>query len=111
MHGDEIAALPSSDSPAAIEDTHLFREVLQRSDLWLQTTSLATQIRGEVRPPPPVSYDEHTLTRGVQLAIHRGPAAIEDYGIQNRSGSTALQYKLEESGAVYHIKGLGEGLI
>lgn len=62
-------------------------------------------------PPPLVSYDEHTLTRGVQLAIHRGPAAIEDYGIQNRSGSTALQYKLEESGAVYHIKGLGEGLI
>ncbi|SCV69771.1 BQ2448_1165 [Microbotryum intermedium] len=70
------------------EDLHLFRRVLQQSDLWLQTTSLSSQTRGE-------------------LSIHRGPALIEDYGIIQRSGPTAWHYKLDESGATFSLKGLG----
>ena len=46
-----------------------------------------------------------------QLSIHRGPALIADHGIITRSGSTALQYKLEEAGAVFSVKGLGRGFL
>ncbi|KDE06751.1 hypothetical protein MVLG_02947 [Microbotryum lychnidis-dioicae p1A1 Lamole] len=82
LHGDDT----STSSPN--EDLHLFRSVLQQSDLWLQTTSLASQTRGE-------------------LSIHRGPALVEDYGIIQRSGPTAWHYKLDESGATFSLKGLG----
>ena len=34
---------------------------------------------------------------------------IEDYGVLDRSGRTALQYKLEELGAAFSVKGLGKG--
>ncbi|KAI5481180.1 UPF0405 domain protein [Pseudohyphozyma bogoriensis] len=85
QHGDDLAS-PDSD------DSALFRRLFQRSDLWLHTTVLSSQTRGE-------------------LAIHRGPALAEDWGVVDRSGATALQYKLEEGGAVFHVKGLGKGFL
>lgn len=34
---------------------------------------------------------------------------VDDFGIVDRSGATALQYKLEEAGAVFSVKGHGKG--
>ncbi|KAK4057322.1 hypothetical protein OIO90_001819 [Microbotryomycetes sp. JL221] len=82
MHGDDISS--NSDTP----ESFLFRRCLQFSDLWLRTTVLSSQTRGE-------------------LSIHRGPALVQDLGIVDRSGSTALQYKLDETGPTFSIKGLG----
>ncbi|GAA6002903.1 hypothetical protein JCM10207_001889 [Rhodosporidiobolus poonsookiae] len=79
------------------EDQYLFRQVLQRSEVWVEVTGLtsgggAGGIRGEI-------------------TIHRGPALIEG----EASGFTLdpappLQYKLEDHGAVYEVKGLGRFL-
>lgn len=35
---------------------------------------------------------------------------MEDYGIVDRSGPTALQYKLDETGPTFSVKGLGKFL-
>lgn len=43
QHGDDLTAAGDTD------DAYLFRRVLQQSDLWLQTTSLSSQTRGEVQ--------------------------------------------------------------
>ncbi|GAA5917422.1 hypothetical protein JCM5296_003807 [Sporobolomyces johnsonii] len=87
LHADDVAPTPSIESE---EDQYLFRKVLQGCDLWLEARSLGGETRGE-------------------LAIHRAPALdpSHDYGVETRSGARALQYKVEESGAVFEAKGLG----
>ncbi|GAA5970359.1 hypothetical protein JCM21900_001656, partial [Sporobolomyces salmonicolor] len=87
LHADSLAPTSSTESE---EDQYLFRKVLQGCDLWLEARSLGGETRGE-------------------LAIHRAPALVpsDDYGVETRSGSRALQYKVEESGAVFEAKGLG----
>ncbi|KAK4048193.1 hypothetical protein OIV83_004898 [Microbotryomycetes sp. JL201] len=82
MHGDDVSS--NGDS----SDCFLFRRCLQLSDLWLRTSVLSSQTRGE-------------------LSIHRGPALVDDFGIEDRSGPTALQYKLDETGPAFSVKGLG----
>ncbi|KAM0789383.1 hypothetical protein ACM66B_000212 [Microbotryomycetes sp. NB124-2] len=82
VHGDDVST--NGDST----DSYLFRRCLQISDLWLRTSVLSSQTRGE-------------------LSIHRGPALVQDFGIVDRSGPTALQYKLDENGPAFSVKGLG----
>lgn len=43
LHADDIPNVAYES-----EDTHLFRRVLQQSDLWLRTSGLGSQTRGEV---------------------------------------------------------------
>lgn len=109
LHGDELVAAGTAD------DDVLFRKVLQTSDLWLETKSLSSQTRGEVRPcslPSLVISWLLTNERArTQLSIHRAPALVDDFGVGERSGRTAWEYKLEEAGAVFSVKGLGKGFL
>ncbi|KAM0748712.1 hypothetical protein T439DRAFT_382491 [Meredithblackwellia eburnea MCA 4105] len=89
QHGDDLAALDNS------EDNVLFRRLLQRADVWLNTASLSSQTRGE-------------------LSIHRGPALvlpIDKFDVGERHAATAVQYKLEDQGPAWFNKGLGRGFI
>lgn len=109
MHVDDIASAADS-----TEDAYLFRKVLQQSDLWLEVTKLSSQTRGEVsRVFVLVLYIPHknaNASESEQLSIHRGPALVEDYGVVGRAGPTAWQYRLEETGPTFAVKGLGRFL-
>lgn len=67
MHGDDLHTAGDSD------DSHLFRKVLQQSDLWLQTTSLSSQTRGEVSSPiySLRAVTDHTLMDRTALHLPR----------------------------------------
>ncbi|GAA5854145.1 hypothetical protein JCM8547_008243 [Rhodosporidiobolus lusitaniae] len=108
LHGDSLSpSLPhipssvsrfSSSSSAAFsdpEDQYVFRQVLARSEVWMEVTGLVTG-------------GGAGGTRG-EITIHRGPALLDDEGYAV-DPSPPLQYKLEDNGAVFEVKGLGRFL-
>ncbi|TNY19421.1 hypothetical protein DMC30DRAFT_400429 [Rhodotorula diobovata] len=100
LHADTLSPSPSLHAPssassspyASPEDQYLFRQVLQACDLWAEIVGLGnggTGARGE-------------------LSLHRAPALVPrgwSVDALPRSGSRALQYKLDEGGAVWEVKG------
>lgn len=105
MHADDV--------PGDLEDDYLFRHLLAVSDIWLQASTLGSQTRGEVRILPS-SLKLLPLRRAcvAQLAIHRGPALLpHETQFVARSGAVALQYKLEDRGGIFSVKGSGRGFI
>ncbi|GAA5848250.1 hypothetical protein JCM9279_000990 [Rhodotorula babjevae] len=103
LHADSLSPSPSTHAPSATsspyqspEDQYLFRHVLQGCDLWGEVVGLGnggTGARGE-------------------LSLHRGPALVTPspsppyWSVDApRSGARALQYKLDEGGAVWEVKG------
>ncbi|BGP32869.1 hypothetical protein JCM10296v2_004654 [Rhodotorula toruloides] len=111
FHADSLSPSPSFPSPAAPaydspEDQYLFRSLLQRSDLWVEVTGLSSAGSG--------GQGEITIHRGPSLVSPHpsaSPASNASFGSWTvdapRIGSTAVQYKLEEAGAVYQVKGGG----
>ncbi|BGP16902.1 hypothetical protein JCM10213_007346 [Rhodosporidiobolus nylandii] len=73
------------------EDQYLFRQVLQRSDVWVEVAGLLTG-------------GGAGGTRG-EITVHRAPSLVED-GF-TLDPAPPLQYKLEDSSAVYEVKGVG----
>ncbi|BGO92191.1 hypothetical protein NBRC10512_000922 [Rhodotorula toruloides] len=111
FHADSLSPSPSFPSPAAPaydspEDQYLFRSLLQRSDLWVEVTGLSSAGMG--------GQGEITIHRGPSLISPHpsaSPAARPSFGNWTvdapRIGPTAVQYKMEEAGAVYQVKGGG----
>ncbi|EGU12060.1 hypothetical protein RTG_01944 [Rhodotorula toruloides ATCC 204091] len=100
---EKARAAPTFDSP---EDQYLFRSILQRSDLWVEVTGLSSAGTG--------GQGEMTIHRGPSLISPHpsaSPASNASFGSWTvdapRIGSMAVQYKLEEAGAVYQVKGGG----
>ncbi|GAA6010346.1 hypothetical protein JCM11491_006278 [Sporobolomyces phaffii] len=95
VHADQVSPHPVVRDES---DQYLFRKVLASSDYWFELKSLVAQARGE-------------------LSIHPGPALSpssasrvedpDDERLQTRVGKDALEYRLEENGAVFEVKGLG----
>jgi hypothetical protein len=54
-------------------------------------------------------YAQLTITHSSQITIHRGPALLDDDSF-SLDPTPPLQYKLEDGGAVYEVKGLGRFL-
>ncbi|BGP40874.1 hypothetical protein JCM10449v2_004839 [Rhodotorula kratochvilovae] len=103
LHADTLSPSPALHAPspahspyASPEDQYLFRQVLQGCDVWGEVVGLGnggTGARGE-------------------LSLHRGPALLPPSATHDgwsvdapRAGARALQYKLEEGGAVWEVKG------
>ncbi|GAA5929417.1 uncharacterized protein JCM15063_004143 [Sporobolomyces koalae] len=89
LHADSISPHPVIEDES---DQYLFRKILQSSDYWFELKSLVAQARGE-------------------LSIQPGPALAlsqDQEGIRTRTGKDALEYRLEENGAVFEVKGLGK---
>ncbi|BGP25382.1 UPF0405 domain protein [Rhodotorula toruloides] len=111
FHADSLSPSPSHPSAAAStfdspEDQYLFRSLLQRSDLWVEVTGLSSAGTG--------GQGEITIHRGPSLISPHpsaSPAPDASFGSWTvdapRIGSTAVQYKIEEAGAVYQVKGGG----
>ncbi|GAA5891742.1 hypothetical protein JCM6882_006191 [Rhodosporidiobolus microsporus] len=78
------------------EDQYLFRTVLQRSDVWVEVAGLMTG-------------GGTGGTRG-EITIHRGPSLLESTTTFTIDPSPPLQYRLEDNGAQYEVKGLGRFL-
>ncbi|GAA5903700.1 uncharacterized protein JCM6883_005088 [Sporobolomyces salmoneus] len=91
IHSDSISPHPIIQDES---DQYVFRKTLQTSDYWFELKSLVSQARGE-------------------LSIHPGPALQstsrtgKDERLRTRFGKEALEYTLEENGAVFEVKGLG----
>ncbi|GAA5890552.1 hypothetical protein JCM8208_004912 [Rhodotorula glutinis] len=103
LHADSLSPSPATHAPSSTaspyqspDDQYLFRNVLQGCDLWGEVVGLGnggTGARGE-------------------LSLHRGPSLITPspspphWSVDApRSGARALQYKLDEGGAVWEVKG------
>ncbi|GAA5924257.1 hypothetical protein JCM3775_005638 [Rhodotorula graminis] len=100
---DSLSPSPSTHAPSPTsspyqspDDQYLFRHALQGCDLWGEVVGLGnggTGARGE-------------------LSLHRGPSLVTPspapphWSVDApRSGARALQYKLDEGGAVWEVKG------
>ncbi|GAA5986900.1 hypothetical protein JCM5350_000357 [Sporobolomyces pararoseus] len=91
LHSDSVSPHPIIQDDS---DQYLFRKILQSSDYWFELKSLVSQARGE-------------------LSIHPGPSlpaasSNENDRLRTRVGKEALEYTLEENGAVFEVKGLGK---
>ena len=78
LHGDEL----SMKMDESMGDGYLFRGIYQRCDLWLATTMLSSQSRGEVRHVAPLSFSIPTLL------LTPSPISLVDQG---QWGLTSLE--------------------
>ncbi|GAA6032562.1 hypothetical protein JCM8097_004817 [Rhodosporidiobolus ruineniae] len=98
-------SLSSSSTPfESPEDQYLFRSVLQQSEVWVEVSALVTGggaggIRGEI-----------TVYRGPALVEHAASPSTGGGGGFSLDPGPPLQYKLEDGGPVYEVKGLGRFL-
>merc|ERR1711939_1137097 len=74
------------------EDAFVLRNLIQLSDVWVQTRSLRAQLTGE-------------------LYLHRAPSLVGQASLDVHTLNRPLQYKLDESGAKYFAKGTGKGFL
>ncbi|GAA6062149.1 hypothetical protein JCM10212_002361 [Sporobolomyces blumeae] len=92
LHSDSLEPCPSISDRS---DQWLFRKLLQGSDWWIELKNLDSQSRGE-------------------LSIHSAPSLLppplSSDALDPRSGKTALQYRVEETGAEFEVKGVGKFL-
>lgn len=89
LHSDSLSPHPVTIDES---DQYLFRSILQHSSYWFELKSLVSQSRGE-------------------LSIHPAPGLMSVGGekgrLRLRRGKEALEYRVEENGAVFEVKGLG----
>ncbi|GAA5977918.1 hypothetical protein JCM11641_004330 [Rhodosporidiobolus odoratus] len=103
LHADSLSpSFPPNPSSTAFastpfedpEDQYLFRQILQHNDAWIEVTGLSTG-------------GGAGGTRG-EITVHRGPALLEES--LTLDPIPPIQYKLEDAGAAYEVKGIGRFL-
>ncbi|GAA5836628.1 hypothetical protein JCM11251_002682 [Rhodosporidiobolus azoricus] len=99
LHADSLSpSFPPTPSPSTPfeepDDQYLFRQIVQQCDVWVEVAGLMTG-------------GGTGGTRG-EITLHRAPSLLEQHFIVD--SSPPLQYRLEDNGAQYEVKGLGRFL-